>query len=276
MKKINFKSLCLLLLSFASCDQEPLNIMNEGNDSLNIIDVVSKGRSAGDGKYDVLGHGYDITNSYLDPKGCGALIFDINELEKKNLIQPYKLEESQFRYESGKDVYEFTSNMSSSVKIDEPGFMKVVAGGALNIAFGGNYTYSSDYSFAYCTQEYVDSRYRIAESDINVLRTCLTQQFIERILTYTPQQIVEEYGTHVLKDIYVGAKLEVYLMAKSTNSSKKENIEASLGVSLLKIFNLDAKFHYDSSLALNNKQQSLYYSTVGGDPMAGLTGALNP
>lgn len=48
------------------------------------------------------------------------------------------------------------------------------------------------------------------------------KQFIERLSTYTPEQIVEEYGTHVLKDIYLGAKFEVYYMAKSTSSSKKK------------------------------------------------------
>ena len=180
----------------------------------------------------------------------------MDKLEKNELIQPYKLEESQSRYVSGKDVYEFTSNMSASLKIDEPGFMKVIAGGSLNVAFGGSNAYSSDYSFAYFTQKYVDSRYRITESDINVLRECLTSQFINRISTYTPAQIVEEYGTHVLKDIYVGAKLEVYYMSKSVTTSKKQNVEAGLGVSLANIFKIDAKFHYDSSLATNNKQQS--------------------
>lgn len=246
------------------------------NDDLSLVTSATTRGDAGDGEYDILGHGYDITSLYLDPKAAGAIVFDMDKLKKNKLIQPYKLEESQSRYVSGKDVYEFTSNMSASLKIDEPGFMKVIAGGSLNVAFGGSNAYSSDYSFAYFTQKYVDSRYRIAESDINVLRECLTSQFIDRISTYTPAQIVEEYGTHVLKDIYVGAKLEVYYMAKSVTTSKKQNVEAGLGVSLASIFKIDAKFHYDSSLATNNKQQSLYYSTIGGDPTVAVTGTFDP
>lgn len=233
-------------------------------------------RSAGDGVYDILGYGYDITGSYLDTKSSRAIVFDTNKLLEKGLITPYKLEESRFRYSSGKDVIDFTTNMSSSLQMSTPGILKVIGGASLNIAFGGNSHYNSDYSFAYCTQQYIDSRYRISEADINVLKTCLTKQFIERLSTYTPEQIVEEYGTHVLKDIYLGAKFEVYYMAKSTSSSKKESINAGLGASLFSLFKMDGKFQYDESLAITNKEQSLYYFTIGGDPAVGVQGSLNP
>ena len=233
-------------------------------------------RSAGDGVYDILGYGYDITGPYLDTKSSRAIVFDTNKLLEKGLITPYKLEESRFRYSSGKDVIDFTTNMSSSLQMSTPGILKVIGGASLNIAFGGNSHYNSDYSFAYCTQQYIDSRYRISEADINVLKTCLTKQFIERLSTYTPEQIVEEYGTHVLKDIYLGAKFVVYYMAKSTSSSKKESINAGLGASLFSLFKMDGKFQYDESLAITNKEQSLYYFTIGGDPAVGVQGSLNP
>lgn len=233
-------------------------------------------RSAGDGVYDILGYGYDITGPYLDTKSSRAIVFDTNKLLEKGLITPYKLEESRFRYSSGKDVIDFTTNMSSSLQMSTPGILKVIGGASLNIAFGGNSHYNSDYSFAYCTQQYIDSRYRISEADINVLKTCLTKQFIERLSTYTPEQIVEEYGTHVLKDIYLGAKFEVYYMAKSTSSSKKESINAGLGASLFSLFKMDGKFQYDESLAITNKEQSLYYFTIGGDPAVEVQGSLNP
>ncbi len=233
-------------------------------------------RSAGDGVYDILGYGYDITGPYLDTKSSRAIVFDTNKLLEKGLITPYKLEESRFRYSSGKDVIDFTTNMSSSLQMSTPGILKVIGGASLNIAFGGNSHYNSDYSFAYCTQQYIDSRYRISEADINVLKTCLTKQFIERLSTYTPEQIVEEYGTHVLKDIYLGAKFEVYYMAKSTSSSKKESINAGLGASLFSLFKMDGKFQYDESLAITNKEQSLYYFTIGGAPAVGVQGSLNP
>ena len=233
-------------------------------------------RSAGDGVYDIFGYDYDITGPYLDTKSSRAIVFDTNKLLEKGLITPYKLEESRFRYSSGKDVIDFTTNMSSSLQMSTPGILKVIGGASLNIAFGGNSHYNSDYSFAYCTQQYIDSRYRISEADINVLKTCLTKQFIERLSTYTPEQIVEEYGTHVLKDIYLGAKFEVYYMAKSTSSSKKESINAGLGASLFSLFKMDGKFQYDESLAITNKEQSLYYFTIGGDPAVGVQGSLNP
>lgn len=270
MKKL-FLFMSRVMLILSSCADEDIIERNSPSfpQSVNT-------RSAGDGVYDILGYGYDITGPYLDTKSSRAIVFDTNKLLEKGLITPYKLEESRFRYSSGKDVIDFTTNMSSSLQMSTPGILKVIGGASLNIAFGGNSHYNSDYSFAYCTQQYIDSRYRISEADINVLKTCLTKQFIERLSTYTPEQIVEEYGTHVLKDIYLGAKFEVYYMAKSTSSSKKESINAGLGASLFSLFKMDGKFQYDESLAITNKEQSLYYFTIGGDPAVGVQGSLNP
>lgn len=270
MKKL-FHLMSWVMLILSSCADEDIIERNSPSfpQSVNT-------RSAGDGVYDILGYGYDITGPYLDTKSSRAIVFDTNKLLEKGLITPYKLEESRFRYSSGKDVIDFTTNMSSSLQMSTPGILKVIGGASLNIAFGGNSHYNSDYSFAYCTQQYIDSRYRISEADINVLKTCLTKQFIERLSTYTPEQIVEEYGTHVLKDIYLGAKFEVYYMAKSTSSSKKESINAGLGASLFSLFKMDGKFQYDESLAITNKEQSLYYFTIGGDPAVGVQGSLNP
>lgn len=270
MKKL-FLFMSWVMLILSSCADEDIIERNSPSfpQSVNT-------RSAGDGVYDILGYGYDITGPYLDTKSSRAIVFDTNKLLEKGLITPYKLEESRFRYSSGKDVIDFTTNMSSSLQMNTPGILKVIGGASLNIAFGGNSHYNSDYSFAYCTQQYIDSRYRISEADINVLKTCLTKQFIERLSTYTPEQIVEEYGTHVLKDIYLGAKFEVYYMAKSTSSSKKESINAGLGASLFSLFKMDGKFQYDESLAITNKEQSLYYFTIGGDPAVGVQGSLNP
>ncbi|MFS2435370.1 MAC/perforin domain-containing protein [Bacteroides uniformis] len=270
MKKL-FLFMSWVMLILSSCADEDIIERNSPSfpQSVNT-------RSAGDGVYDILGYGYDITGPYLDTKSSRAIVFDTNKLLEKGLITPYKLEESRFRYSSGKDVIDFTTNMSSSLQMSTPGILKVIGGASLNIAFGGNSHYNSDYSFAYCTQQYIDSRYRISEADINVLKTCLTKQFIERLSTYTPEQIVEEYGTHVLKDIYLGTKFEVYYMAKSTSSSKKESINAGLGASLFSLFKMDGKFQYDESLAITNKEQSLYYFTIGGDPAVGVQGSLNP
>ena len=270
MKKL-FLFMSWVMLILSSCADEDIIERNSPSfpQSVNT-------RSAGDGVYDILGYGYDITGPYLDTKSSRAIVFDTNKLLEKGLITPYKLEESRFRYSSGKDVIDFTTNMSSSLQMSTPGILKVIGGASLNIAFGGNSHYNSDYSFAYCTQQYIDSRYRISEADINVLKTCLTKQFIERLSTYTPEQIVEEYGTHVLKDIYLGAKFEVYYMAKSTSSSKKESINAGLGASLFSLFKMDGKFQYDESLAITNKEQSLYYFKIGGAPAVGVQGSLNP
>lgn len=45
-------------------------------------------RSAGDGVYDILGYGYDITGPYLDTKSSRAIVFDTNKLLEKRTDYP--------------------------------------------------------------------------------------------------------------------------------------------------------------------------------------------
>lgn len=264
------KKICCLVcfLSFLLSCQEELFIHDKA------ADVYT--RSAGDGRFDILGYGYDITGTYLSAESSKAQVLDIEKLDQDRLITPYKLETSDFRYVSGSDAYEFVSNMTSSIKMNGLFSSTVIGGTSLNVAFGGNYHFNSDFAYAYYSDKYVDSRYVISEVDVETLKQYLSANFKRHIEIYTPRQIVETYGTHVLKDVYLGAKLEVYYTSTSEKLNKKNTVDAGCGASLLKLFNITADFHYDSSLTQSNKQQSLYYTTIGGDPSQSLVGVINP
>lgn len=85
MKKRNLFGVLGLTLSFCSCsnlEELPIDSSPTSNEIIT--------RTAGDGKYDILGHGYNITSAYLDPKASGALVLDIDKLKNRNLILEFK------------------------------------------------------------------------------------------------------------------------------------------------------------------------------------------
>ena len=86
MKKIFSKSLYLLLISLFSCQEDSSFLFKEMNDDLSLVTSATTRGDAGDGEYDILGHGYDITSLYLDPKAAGAIVFDMDKLKKNKLI----------------------------------------------------------------------------------------------------------------------------------------------------------------------------------------------
>ena len=90
MKKIFFKSLYLLLISLFSCQEDSSFLSKEMNDDLSLVTSATTRGDAGDGEYDILGHGYDITSLYLDTKAAGAIVFDMDKLEKNLSLDMYQ------------------------------------------------------------------------------------------------------------------------------------------------------------------------------------------
>lgn len=74
MKKFYFL-LGVLLISYSCSEFEELP-----NDQYPLPDAIT--RLAGDGKYDVLGFGYDVTGEYLHPRSVRSPVLDIEKYEK--------------------------------------------------------------------------------------------------------------------------------------------------------------------------------------------------
>ncbi|MDR0661052.1 MAG: hypothetical protein LBG19_09690 [Prevotellaceae bacterium] len=83
MKKIVYS---IAVLSIFSCSKELDVVLN---DDVSANDGSLMRQMAGDGEYDVLGFGYDITDSYLSPLAVKDRVVDIVNLAAQNPSHVY-------------------------------------------------------------------------------------------------------------------------------------------------------------------------------------------
>ncbi|UBD70596.1 MACPF domain-containing protein [Bacteroides sp. BFG-257] len=238
-------------------------------------------RAAGDGVYDVLGYGYDITDEYMGENSTRLKILDVEAFVKAN---PNRFDK-QFsgvidqRCFAGANAQSFLSqiitdtNFSGSVgslpeKKDKEGFFS----GTITTGFktSSKYSYSSKYSFARAEVFKKQRRY-LLNTDIETLSKYLLSSFIEDLNKYSADRIVEMYGTHVLTNIIVGGKYTAYyksaIIEENSSTEKTEIVSAGAKYNLSNI-GLDAHGSWSKTeVEERNKKNSnweCYIKALGG------------
>lgn len=109
----------------------------------------------------------------------------------------------------------------------------------------------------------------------DMLADYVTPEFTQDLQTKTPQQIVEDYGTHVMVDIYTGAKMDIMFQSETSNESRDRAARIGVKVGVKSIFDVDVNNDVNTSESSMNYSKKLSYRTRGGDPSKGLVGELN-
>ncbi|MCC8145813.1 MAG: hypothetical protein LIO93_05095 [Bacteroidales bacterium] len=215
-------------------------------------------RSIGDGKFDALGHGYDITGKYLDASSTRALVVDVQSLNNKNLITPANLYQTTSSQYSGTNIVSFSQDMSTGVGLT---FLSFV--GSFNANFKSSYKFDSKKSYAFYSHEFLRKSFTISATT-NDLKSYLTANFKNHLISATPEEIVNLYGTHIMKNVYVGARLEAFLETESTSSDKKGAATAKMGKTFKSLFKVDLSYDVNENLAKQTRNSKFFYKTVGG------------
>lgn len=249
MKK-TFFYLCLCALFVSSCSE---------TDSFVVQDDSPQLRSLGDGKFDVLGHGYDVTGKYIDGASTKALIIDVESLNKKNMVKPALYDETTYSHYSGTNIINFSKEISHGVGLTGLSFT-----GSLNYNFKGTYKFDSKKSYGFYSLEFLKKGYTLSAT-VSDLKSHLANNFKNHINSATPSEIVSIYGTHVMTDILLGARLEAFMETEATSTTDVKSItDAKLGFTFKNIFKVDVSFGYTQSLVNKTRDTKLYYKTVGG------------
>jgi hypothetical protein len=103
----------------------------------------------------------------------------------------------------------------------------------------------------------------------------LTQEFTDDLQTKTPQQIVQDYGTHIAVDIYTGAKMDVTFQSETTNQNRERAARIGVKVGMGDIFDVNVTNDVNTSETNKNYSRKLSYRTRGGNSSLGLVGELN-
>lgn len=240
MKKNYFSFITIILsgLIVSNCSkmEEEFAVQNESK----LQETIPTTRSMGDGKYQVLGYGYDITGEYLERKSIKLQVLDIDSFVKNNA--------GTFKPESINTINDYTyfgDNFMNYVKevIRKSEFSGSVAekiskadteSGEIPYAFSASYNGESTKKKSITTKEtyikvdqtkHLEQLRLLAEPDI--LSNYLTPYFKTKLNTATPDDVVKEFGTHILLDFIVGGRLSVYFTSTITdnlNSESKTNI----------------------------------------------------
>ena len=232
-------------------------------------------QSAGDNKYDLLGFGYDVTGEYASSTSSTYKVIDIDKLvadAPDRYVTDVNV--SQYaEYNAGGNAEDYSSSLSQSYSAT---IGLKVFGATLKSSFKETSAISSKYSYASASQIIRQKRLKFNAPNDLIRANYLTAQFKSDVSSMTPQQLVAKYGTHVLTDIVLGAKLNVYYRSETSSSNKTTAVSAGMKANgLFKIFSVSADIDYSTSDVNSNYNQTLYYSTVGGDGSKGLFGEIS-
>lgn len=217
-------------------------------------------KSWGDGQYDILGFGYDITTGYMEYTAVKAQILNINQLSAERKINPFNLnDQTSYTHYSGKDISDITQKMSIDVCFDAlGGFL-----GSFNSKFSKTNEYRSNEAFAYYSMEVLRSKYEISVI-ARELEPYFDSNFLYAINNWTPAEVVSKYGTHVLMNVLTGAKLEAYVMCEIESERQIDIANSAIATTFIDLFGLDVNFTYDRNAYKSSRRTRCVYETRGG------------
>jgi hypothetical protein len=259
-KKSHFKILStgaiIILLSIASCKKD----ISKSPDT-NVIPTKLETHSGGDGMWDLLGYGLDVTGDMLNSSSISdAPIFDMNRfatdyLSRTNVTTTITgvnyIYAGATALDYMKDVYKlksFGGDGTSKPKIEGAG------NDDDNLLFTGSFssnstseiknTYSSAYSYASFEVNHPVKRIKFTDDvSIALLMNYLTPEFVNNIATKSADELVARYGTHIMLDITIGGIFKLDYSGSAQNQTdytkKTSDVKIGLGVNVFKIIGIN-------------------------------------
>lgn len=201
-------------------------------------------RAAGDGKNDLLGYGYNFLYALGDNyKGATNPVIDIHKFITGEAADPNtgktvsipkgKVEIalahgdlSEYQ-EYGTSLYDFYQRINGKISFNNVGSSEkkiIPKWGIVELSYEFDKDITNKEQNSFYKLDLCLNTNRVYFSSINVkrLRYFLSDDFIYAIHNYTAKEIVDDYGTHVLTDIYTGGKLSVLASALEKNTTQND------------------------------------------------------
>jgi hypothetical protein len=251
MKNYRLKIICLLCVltgAFSGCKK------NELAEKTGLTGNHKNLAIAGDGKWDLLGHGYDITGELFERKNTSKV--SIIDIDRFYTAYPTRIPsptdtKGGYNVYYGANAYDYIKDVNSKQKFgatSTAGDKDKGYYGTSNFSLTNDnqntYTYNGKYSYA--TYE---SWYRIKSIDFtddvttDLLKNYLTPEFLTYLSNYSAEQIVQTYGTHILLGIDIGGRLKYdyrgSIVKETTFEQKLRAVKAGFSIGIAKIFSID-------------------------------------
>lgn len=231
-------------LCLTSCSEDDITVTDQtSNTELSL-------RMAGDGKWDILGFGYDITDEYLGERSYRNMIINVEAFKKDypNYIYDDATGGSATRLYGGSDCLDFLNDITvqtnfknsiAGTNIKDGDKSKAVFAASINADYtvdtNNKYTYSSKYSFARAEKLAYVGHYFFT-LDHTILSKYVYPEFLNDLNRLSPDAFVKMYGTHVLCDITIGGTYSLYYRSSIINtkdaSLKKTTVKTGASLTL--------------------------------------------
>lgn len=186
-----------------------------------------------------LGRGYDLFSSYADPLEVRGEVLDFDKMDETGLIERLQLERADFETIEGETVEEYMSKLSQKV-----GASASYAGfsGSVKVNFNEDHYTNSAYSFA--TVKSLIQKYSVeikAGTSVAALKTYLTDNARTMLNdpAVEPLIVFLTYGTHVMRGIIIGGRLDYSVSANMTEVGGTKSIGVFAELDYQGIFDLD-------------------------------------
>lgn len=266
------KWLLLFTISFgvvSSCSEkfEDLEVEHPSNSKMSAVNTLGQ---IGYGPYDVLGAGYDITGMYASKVSARMPVIDMvkfsNERGDTDLnINNDVVQETDFV--AGENIEQYSRGLATKINnsLTIEAFKAEITANFRDSAYSNDKT---SYASAYLN---IFQKRMSFFTPVNVLATSyLTAGFKADINTLTPQQLVQKYGTHVLRNVHMGGKLEMHYNTQSNTREVYKSTVAGADFSILSVFSVNINSQTNQFDKASNFNQYLKFKTVGGDGTKGI------
>lgn len=260
MKKIEFLVLIFLSLFLFSCENQDVDF-NEPESSKTT-------KAGGDGIYDILGYGYDCTESYfLGTMHSRLPVIDATAYRNAgNIIYTDEVPNDITTKEKwGSSFSEFQQDITTdaNVTITDLPIVKKLFSGYLKTTFTSNNKTTSSHCFYEFDSRKATRKVRFDQTDPSNFKNYLNQTFKNDIQTKSGMELVRKYGTHVLTDILLGGSSRVLFTAKLTGSTQINSfkLESELTYRAVK---LNGGTNNKTTTVSNHKDMYIYVWVMGG------------
>lgn len=223
-------------------------------------------RTQGDGKYETLGCGYDITGAYLDFYSIRKPVVDVDAFVRENASKysnPF-IGNITTKLYGGEDfesyIHEIQKESNYNFSLSVPGMnkeAKSVYSGEAGRKSSSKYEFSTKYSFARADIIKRNRHYQLDASP-SALTSYLSKNFTDDLDDLTASEIIKKYGTHVLLNIEVGgiykANYKSQIVEEKSKTTKTKAVKAGISKVLGMIgINLESSSTTTSDTQLETK-----------------------
>lgn len=224
----------------------------------------------GDPVYNVIGYGYDVTGKHNDASSIRGMVVNIAayaDVEKPRYFEPWRntsFTHDSYDAENAEALAGLLSNDFNSTK------GKTLFGGTITESFPRTTAFSKKYVYGYYSQymQFKSFRFHIDDELINGFKKYLSSSFQSDVRNLSPEMIVKKYGTDVLAEIVLGAKLDILFQAETDAEERSDVQKNAYDAAIQTTFGFwTSRLSGIDSVKLRKvKAPALSFRVAGGDP----------